>query len=635
MRSLILSLVLFWVTPVFGQPEIELTSSHFIPQASDKFYFQLIDGNTDAERNPPGVWSLSDSGRQWWFNPGQTLFSRILVTNRTQDDSFVIYAPDNYTMESMSFRIESKDGQSSVVRHTGSVREYRSRALQTRYLAAEFSLAPGESATITVSQWGTYKYKHNFHIMSKPAFTRLNTTNNQFFGFYFGILAISIVIFTAVYIGLRDRSFIMYVVFCVAFFLNALSNIGFIGEWFGFIPGQYIGSIARGLLSIPMFTAILFCQALLETKAHTPRWHRFLNILIVLNVLYLAARMLPGHSAILSLGFTFLVLTSLIALTAIGIYRWIQGYRPAILYTAAWIFVFIGVVAWLLQSYNIIANTFWSVHAAYITQSIEVMLLAATVVDRYSLVLKDAFRAKALIKERERLKDLLRMISHDLSNPLTVLSYGSARLLAGKNIERNDLQTLGAKFERATKAMTNILEGVRHMTPIEDGKVSLKIAPVPFTEVFSELREIFQDRMREKQVSLVLRDPEALILYVSRTEFIYQVLCNIISNAIKFSDKGGQIIVTAGPSVGVREVSVQDFGVGMPPRLVENVFVKDNATSRPGTLGEKGTGFGMPIMKSYVEMMGGSVRVESKVKGDGVSDHGTTFILSFPDSGLT
>jgi signal transduction histidine kinase len=205
-------------------------------------------------------------------------------------------------------------------------------------------------------------------------------------------------------------------------------------------------------------------------------------------------------------------------------------------------------------------------------------------------------------------------------------------LLAGKDIERNDLQTLGAKFERATKAMTNILEGVRHMTAIEDGKVSLKIAPVPFTEVFSELREIFQDRMREKQVSLVLRDPEALILHVSRTEFIYQVLCNIISNAIKFSDKGGQIIVTAGSSAGVREISVQDFGVGMPPRLVENVFVKDTATSRPGTLGEKGTGFGMPIMKSYVEMMGGSVRVESKVKGDGVSDHGTTFILSFPES---
>src|SRR5690606_31651961 len=103
---------------------------------------------------------------------------------------------------------------------------------------------------------------------------------------------------------------------------------------------------------------------------------------------------------------------------------------------------------------------------------------------------------------------------------------------------------------------------------------------------------------------------------------------NIISNAIKFSPNGSHLNITVYPvSKNIVKLEFKDNGIGIPDSILTGLFNLKKKTSRSGTNGESGTGFGMHIMKSFVEMYGGSVKVESKVSNDDVPS-GTTVILT-------
>ncbi len=99
-----------------------------------------------------------------------------------------------------------------------------------------------------------------------------------------------------------------------------------------------------------------------------------------------------------------------------------------------------------------------------------------------------------------------------------------------------------------------------------------------------------------------------------------------MSNAIKFSEKNSLITIklvkTKKHSI---RVTIKDSGIGIPKAHMDNIFKLEKHSSRSGTLGEAGTGFGIPIAKTFVEKFGGKISVESKCKEDFPYDHGSSF----------
>ena len=102
------------------------------------------------------------------------------------------------------------------------------------------------------------------------------------------------------------------------------------------------------------------------------------------------------------------------------------------------------------------------------------------------------------------------------------------------------------------------------------------------------------------------------------------ILRNLISNALKFTNMGGTVIVTARPAADMVEVTVSDTGIGIPENAISKLFRIDTKYSKPGTAGEEGTGLGLVLCKELVEKNGGHIWVES----DG--QHGTTFFFTLP-----
>jgi signal transduction histidine kinase len=113
----------------------------------------------------------------------------------------------------------------------------------------------------------------------------------------------------------------------------------------------------------------------------------------------------------------------------------------------------------------------------------------------------------------------------------------------------------------------------------------------------------------------VMADPKILANHVFN---------NLISNAIKFSYPDSSIVVTVSREADSTMIRVSDRGMGMPPELVANLFDLDAMTTRPGTDGEPGTGFGLRTVKNFIDLFGGQIEISSAAETMRPDDHGTS-----------
>jgi signal transduction histidine kinase len=232
----------------------------------------------------------------------------------------------------------------------------------------------------------------------------------------------------------------------------------------------------------------------------------------------------------------------------------------------------------------------------------------------------------------EELKTLLRALSHDLTNPLTVI-MGYAR--KGKLDMENAGQVAPAlyfsKILNSAENQRDVIEHFKMMRANADGKHTLRLEKVSIASVISQIEHTFEQRLRDKQLTLkVPRSENAKLQIIAEPISLnHNVFNNLISNAIKFSHIGGAIEISVQESTNLVQVVVRDHGVGMPKDLANKVFRSDLSTSRVGTGGETGTGFGMPVAKAYMTRYGGSIHITSRTETESPGDHGTTVLLTF------
>jgi signal transduction histidine kinase len=229
---------------------------------------------------------------------------------------------------------------------------------------------------------------------------------------------------------------------------------------------------------------------------------------------------------------------------------------------------------------------------------------------------------KKLKDQYEENKKLVRIITHDLASPMTVIEFVSRQMLK----EKVDLPSLSRRLSRSFETIKEILVSVRNLQSIIDGikKINLNIHSVD--QLISETIVLFAERLNEKQISIDF-NPALLNAYIEVNTLRNQILSNLISNAIKFTYSGQTIYITSFETPNHIVISIKDSGVGIKPDVIPNLFTISKNISTEGTSGEKGTGYGLPICKSILELMGGDIQVESQHIGDFPNNHGTTFYV--------
>jgi signal transduction histidine kinase len=219
---------------------------------------------------------------------------------------------------------------------------------------------------------------------------------------------------------------------------------------------------------------------------------------------------------------------------------------------------------------------------------------------------------------------LLRVLSHDVSNTLTVIHATLVKLKRTESITIQKKNEILDKILTTVKLAGGVLHHVKEIKALETGKMELKLEATSINEIFEISYLIFEDRLIEKSITLTLQDLSNGKQFLShKNSFINSVFNNFISNAIKFSPPGSEIIVKAYLDDNNYIVTITDQGIGIPEELGSQLFEIGKATSRKGTNGESGTGFGLTLAKTYMEHYNGKLSFSSQIEGK----TGTTFEL--------
>ncbi|MBF0207935.1 MAG: ATP-binding protein [Oligoflexia bacterium] len=154
----------------------------------------------------------------------------------------------------------------------------------------------------------------------------------------------------------------------------------------------------------------------------------------------------------------------------------------------------------------------------------------------------------------------------------------------------------------------------------------LKLTPTNLSKIIEKAKFLFRDKLKNKMIELSYQKhaSEEIKVMVDESSFANQVINNLISNAIKFSHENSTISISAKIlDENKVQITIKDTGVGIPIDILQNIFDDQKKTTRNGTLGEKGTGFGMPLVKKFIELYHGQIEIESKSIEQYPNDHGS------------
>lgn len=185
-------------------------------------------------------------------------------------------------------------------------------------------------------------------------------------------------------------------------------------------------------------------------------------------------------------------------------------------------------------------------------------------------------------------------------------------------------------IQEAAQQIQSITKSVRDLYGLEYGKRKLPVREISVLESLSNAISAIIDKAEAKKVAINLEQFNDMKVLVEPTALSFEIVTNILSNAIKFSDPGSQIRIRVLPKPDDPRwvtIHIRDYGIGIPDSILNEIYNLGSPTSRTGTSGESGTGFGMPIVKNYIEAMGGKIRINSTTIDANPIDHGTEMIL--------
>jgi two-component system, OmpR family, phosphate regulon sensor histidine kinase PhoR len=215
-------------------------------------------------------------------------------------------------------------------------------------------------------------------------------------------------------------------------------------------------------------------------------------------------------------------------------------------------------------------------------------------------------------------------VSHELRTPLTAIHGYLETLLGGGLDEPADARRFLEIVFRHTERLGRLLDDLGDLSDIELGRVHLQLGPVAVGDVVESVLAIMRARAGTRGVTLTSELPSDLPEVTADHDRLEQILINLVDNAVKYTDAGGRVTVSARRRDGVVEIAVADTGVGIPPadlpRITERFYRVDRARSRE--LG--GTGLGLAIVKHLVIAHGGELTIESQ------PGRGTTVRVSMP-----
>ena len=540
----------------------------------------------------------------------------------------------------------------------GDKHPFAERPVKSRNFIFPLTLAAQKTTTIYLRCKSTSSLNFPLTLLSPLALAEKISTERSLLGLYYGIMFTMLVFSLFFYFVLLDITYFYYFFFIGGFTLFQLSING--------LAFQYLwpNSLWWANNNIPFFIlfslafATLFTRRALDTKKIVPRLDKALVAIAAIAFLILPISLYLDYALSIKISTSYSL--TVIFLITTGLICAFKGHRPAIYYSIAWIAFLLGVAVYSLKSFGFLPNNLFTNWGLQVGSAWEVVILFMGLADRMKLqeeeknqlqvqhaqvlekeveertadltVLNEHLEKVALARGAAEKKaeeanqaksDFLANMSHEIRTPMNAI-IGMANLALKQEMPLKIKNYLDV-IQDSSQSLLQIINDILDFSKIEAGKLELEQRQFDLCKTMEDLTDVFSYKIAEKKgLEMHLQiEPNIPCLIIGDSLRLRQVLLNLISNALKFTEIGNIIVSVRCqkklPDRARFEFSVKDSGKGIPQAILGTLFKPFTQADSSTTRQFGGTGLGLVISKKLVAMMHGDFQVESEV------DHGSTF----------
>jgi signal transduction histidine kinase/tetratricopeptide (TPR) repeat protein len=268
----------------------------------------------------------------------------------------------------------------------------------------------------------------------------------------------------------------------------------------------------------------------------------------------------------------------------------------------------------------------------FIVVSLLVLVLAGVIYSRY----RTKKKAERQLKESENklramntAKDkLFSIIAHDLESPLSGLILSTGYLEKNyHHLEENEVKEFLHQIYENTNHISKLLDNLLLWAVSQLEKLDVEPETLDLHRLAKEAIELLEPSAFEKNIRLMSHINENTLAWADK-RMVETIMRNLLSNALKYSNNGGEVHISSQYSGNLLEVAISDNGVGIPEDKRDTLFDPYIYNSTRGTGGEKGTGLGLVLCKEFVEKNGGTIQAERNNNNE--TNTGTRMVFTLP-----
>ncbi|MGH8492500.1 MAG: ATP-binding protein [Moraxellaceae bacterium] len=547
-----------------------------------------------------------DPAAAYWFrfslhNPLAEPQQRILFLDFPLLDHVTLYAPDG------------KGGYRQAV--TGDTENWSQRALKLRQLALPLTVPAASTADFYVRVMSSSNIIFPARLYGVDEFwadmSRAQLWQGMFYGAMFLLLSYSFFLF----VSAREKLFLYY---ALALFPTVLYLLCIDGLMFQFlpVPGLWQNLLLSYAVGLADLLYLHFAVQYLKLPADSP-WYRMTRVLMLLCAVCLLILPLlgPSHGAMAVLILGVLVGTCILAM---GLAQLPRAGAVGLYFVMGWFIFLFNAIAAVLAAFALIPflDFFIVGIKAGLVCSMILLFMGLGLQLRQLKMAEAGSREEALLAQAQSQakSQFLAMMSHEIRTPMNGV-LGMAELMRTTGLSAEQDRILGT-MESSGNALLEVINDVLDHAKIEAGRMELDLAPLDLDMLIEECLDLFRARIYKQQLTLLCSIANEVPTEVIGDALrLRQVITNLISNAVKFTERGN---IEVGVSLQEGEggsfilIAVSDTGIGIAAEQREQIFESfvqaDASTSRQ----YGGTGLGLSISRQLCRLMGGDLVAESE-----------------------
>jgi signal transduction histidine kinase len=647
MKSVTLA-VLAFVCANYAHSQAILTDNTQGQVVHNISHFRTFD-TLDIRQLESKEFELLDSDNASFGYDKATHWYRFEVANRSSRTEWFleIAAP---LLDHVEFYSISPSGKWDL-QYSGDLYKISTRVVHHKNLVFPFYIKRGTKESFYIKVVTTSAIQLPLTIWSAEGL-RNSIYSSQFAnGLFYGIIMIMIAYNLFLFISIRDKTILYYVVALIAGGIV----IGYFNGYGFFYLNPELPELNRivGALASPLFiiSSVALTRSFLELKRFSFWLDRTLMAISVVAVIFALLKFgLGDYMSHVPVRLLSLINFSMILVSAV--YCLMRHFRPARYFLLAWVTILVLGILLLLRNVGFVERSWIVDNSLYFGGVLQVLLISFAFGDRFNVLQKENLEAKerALLlehQEKERLElevnqrteeirlknaqleesnniknKLFSIVSHDLRGPLIslqgVLDLASIDSLSPEDIKKFT-DKVGVRLHHTAEFLDNLLQWSRVQMQGE----TFVMVPERFSlqDLLISSTQVLRSEADRKNIRLTIDVPPVDVY--ADMNMMQTVVRNLVSNALKFTYPGGKVELTATLKDGFVAVRISDNGVGISRDVMQKLFTLVGVT-KPGTQLEKGTGIGLVVCKEFVERNGGTIGVESTI------GEGTTFEFTIP-----